>query len=68
LREPTQHFTFGFGAHYYLGQALARLSGRVVLEEVLRRWPDWELDESGAVFIAEGCDLRGWDALPCAVA
>jgi cytochrome P450 len=64
LREPGQHFTFGFGAHYCLGQALARLQGRIVLEEVLKRWPEWELDENGAVFVLHDADLRGWDALP----
>jgi cytochrome P450 len=64
LREPGQHFTFGFGAHYCLGQALARLQGRIVLEEVLKRWPEWELDEEGAEFVLHDADLRGWDALP----
>jgi cytochrome P450 len=67
LRQPGQHFTFGFGAHYCLGQALARLQGRVVLEEVLRRWPEWELDEDGAEFLQMDTELRGWSALPCSV-
>ena len=62
-RRPGQIFTFGFGAHYCLGQALARLQGRIALEEVLARFPEWEVDWDNAKFVCDG-DLRGWDALP----
>jgi cytochrome P450 len=62
-RKPGTMFTFGFGAHYCLGQALARLEGRVALEEVLARFPTWEADADNAVFAFNG-DLRGWDAYP----
>ena len=46
-REIGQHLMFGFGPHYRLGAALARLEACVVLEEVLSRFPDWEVDEDG---------------------
>jgi cytochrome P450 len=62
-RVPGQIFTFGFGAHYCIGQALARLQGRIALEEVLKRWPEWEVDWDNAKFVFDG-DLRGWDSLP----
>ena len=62
-RKPGQIFTFGFGAHYCLGQALARLQGRVALEEVLIRFPEWDVDWDNAKFVCDG-DLRGWDSLP----
>jgi cytochrome P450 len=62
-RTPGQIFTFGFGAHYCLGQALARLQARIALEEVLARFPEWEVDEDNAKFVYGG-DLRGWDSLP----
>jgi len=62
-RKPGQIFTFGFGTHYCLGQALARLQGRIALEEVLARFPEWEVDWANARFIFDG-DLRGWDSLP----
>jgi cytochrome P450 len=62
-RTPGQIFTFGFGAHYCLGQALARLQARIALEEVLARFPRWEVDLDAAEFVFDG-DLRGWDSLP----
>jgi cytochrome P450 len=65
-RRPGQIFTFGFGAHYCLGQALARLQARIALEEVLVRFPEWEVDLDQAQFAFDG-DLRGWDSLPVQV-
>jgi cytochrome P450 len=62
-RKPGQIFTFGFGTHYCLGQALARLQGRIALEEVLERFPEWDIDWEHAKFVFDG-DLRGWDSLP----
>jgi cytochrome P450 len=62
-RTPGQIFTFGFGAHYCIGQALARLQGRIALEEVLKRWPEWEVDWDNTKFVFDGA-LRGWDSLP----
>jgi cytochrome P450 len=55
--------SFGFGAHYCLGQALARLEARVVLEEMLLRFPDWEVDYDRSEFFAHD-DSRGWEHLP----
>jgi cytochrome P450 len=62
-RTPGQIFTFGFGAHYCIGQALARLQARIAIEEVIARWPEWEVDTENAKFVFDG-DLRGWDFLP----
>lgn len=42
---PTTNLAFGFGEHLCLGAALARLEGRIVLEELLARRPDWQLAE-----------------------
>jgi cytochrome P450 family 142 subfamily A polypeptide 1 len=41
-REPNEHVAFGFGAHYCLGQALARLELKVMFEQLLSRLPDIE--------------------------
>ena len=58
-----QHLTFGHGIHYCLGAALARLEGRVALEEVLKRFPDWEVDLENAR-LAPTSTVRGYEALP----
>jgi cytochrome P450 len=39
---------FGYGLHFCLGAALARLEGRVGLEEFAARFPRYEIDESKA--------------------
>jgi cytochrome P450 len=62
-REIGQHLAFGYGAHYCLGAALARLEGRVALEEVLARFPEWEVDWDGAR-LAPTSTVRGWETLP----
>jgi cytochrome P450 len=63
-REVGQIMTFGFGVHFCLGAALARLEGRIALEEVLKRFPDWEVDWAHAEMAITGADLRGWKSLP----
>jgi cytochrome P450 len=42
-RQPNPHIAFGFGNHFCLGAALARLEGRVVLEELVARFAGLEL-------------------------
>ncbi len=62
-RDIDHHLSFGYGLHFCLGAALARLEGRVALDEVLQRWPDWEVDWEHAVQ-AHTPTVRGWERLP----
>jgi cytochrome P450 len=66
-RANAHHLSFGFGTHYCLGQALARLEGRVVLEEVLKRIREWDVDLGSATFMYHA-DSRGYDSLPAVIA
>jgi cytochrome P450 len=61
------HLSFGQGLHFCLGSALARMQARVVLEEVLKRWPDWEVDYANAA-MAHTSSVRGWGKLPVTLA
>ncbi|WP_242423842.1 cytochrome P450, partial [Frankia sp. EI5c] len=65
-RDVGQQVTFGHGTHFCLGAALARLEGRIALEEVLRRWPDWEVDLDAARR-APTSTVRGWDSMPAVI-
>ena len=62
-RQIGRHLSFGFGIHLCLGAALARLEGRVALDEVLNRFPDWEIDWDNATQ-ARTSTVRGWETLP----
>jgi cytochrome P450 len=62
-REARQHLSFSVGTHYCLGSALARLEGRVALEEILKRFPEWEVDMANAT-LSPTSTVRGWDSMP----
>ena len=57
------HLSFGQGIHFCLGAALARLEARVAIEEVLKRWTDWDVDYENARR-ARTSSVRGWGNLP----
>ena len=61
-RANGTHVTFGYGIHFCLGAALARIEGRIVLDEVLDRFPEWEVDEDAAAL--DSSVVRGWRTLP----
>ena len=62
-REVGSHLTFGYGPHFCLGAALARLEGRVALDEILNRFPEWDVDLADAK-LAPTSTVRGWERSP----
>jgi cytochrome P450 len=62
-RRPVGIMTFAFGSHFCLGAALARLQGRVALEEVLKRFPEWTVDVDRSELQVTST-TRGWSTLP----
>jgi cytochrome P450 len=65
-RGADRHVTLGYGAHFCLGAALARMEGKVALTEVLRRFPTWEVDRSGVTYVATNT-VRGPSAVPVSI-
>ncbi len=45
-RKPTLALGLGYGIHSCLGAALARMESRIAIEEMAKRWPSFEVDES----------------------
>jgi len=66
-RAPGPRLAFGYGIHYCLGAALARLEGRIVVDEVLERFPVWDVDLDNAR-MASTSTVRGWETLPVFIA
>lgn len=64
-RDTADHVAFGFGAHFCLGAALARLEARVALEELLARLPDVAVDRGGLARVHSG-NVRGYSVVPIA--
>ena len=62
-RSFDQHVSLGYGIHFCLGASLARMEGRVALEEVLRRRPEWTVDHDTAVRLHTST-VRGWINVP----
>jgi cytochrome P450 len=65
-RKAAGHLTFGRGAHFCLGAPLARLEGRIALDEVLNRFPKWDIDIDNARR-SRTSTVRGWDSMPTTV-
>jgi len=66
-RAFDHHVSFGYGVHFCLGASLARLEGRIALEEVLARRPVWTVDRDAAVRLHTST-VRGWVNVPVVAA
>lgn len=62
-RNSRDHLGFGGGLHSCLGAALARLEGRIALEEMLDVMPDWEIDVANTRRM-HSAYVRGYTHLP----
>ena len=62
-RNDGRHLTFGNGIHLCMGAALARMEGVIALEEVLTRFPEWDVDMDNAR-LSPTSTVRGWETLP----
>lgn len=62
-RKHDQILHFGNGIHVCLGAALARLEGRVALEEVHRRMPDYVVERDRLVRV-HSANVRGYSSVP----
>jgi cytochrome P450 len=62
-RDTSSHLAFGKGTHFCMGASLARLEGRVALEEIQARLPDFEIDAAGLERV-HSINVRGFAAMP----
>lgn len=62
-RRPRRTLSFGTGIHFCLGQHLARLEGRIILEEIMAAIPEFEVDYAASKRI-RGEFLQGYCTLP----
>jgi cytochrome P450 len=62
-RTINRHITFGYGSHFCLGAALARLEGRIALAATLERFPEWEVVEDEVVRVRTST-VRGYSSVP----
>ena len=65
-RNMRLHVAFGYGIHFCLGAALARMEGKIALEETLKRYKNWTVDKAHAVPLHTST-VRGYLELPIRV-
>lgn len=62
-RKIDRHVAFGYGTHFCVGAALARLESRIALEETLARFPTWEIDDTELEWVHTST-VRGFARVP----
>ena len=62
-----RHLSFGFGIHVCMGASLARLEARIVLEEMLKRFPEWDVQWDKTEIVHTGSAVRGYSKLPITI-
>lgn len=62
-RKIDRHVAFGYGAHFCVGAALARLEARIAIEETLARFPTWDIDDAELEWVHTST-VRGFAKVP----
>ncbi len=65
-RRSERELYFGYGQHVCIGKALARLEARVAMQEIVARWPEWQVDEAGLTRTYQA-HVRGFQNVPMLV-
>lgn len=65
-RKMRRVVSFGMGPHFCIGIHIARLEGRLIIEELLRRFPDYGIDEASGERATSEFQI-GWVRLPITV-
>ena len=65
-RDFKLHVAFGYGIHFCLGAALARMEGKIALEETFKRFKSWTVDKERSVPLHTST-VRGYLRLPIRV-
>jgi cytochrome P450 len=67
-RRIERHLSFGFGTHVCLGASLARAEARIMVDEMLQRFPEWDVEWDDVEVTHMGSALRGYQNLPIRLA
>jgi cytochrome P450 len=62
-RKIDRHVAFGYGTHFCVGAALARLESRIAIEETLKRFPTWDVDDTELEWVHTST-VRGFAKVP----
>lgn len=63
-RKPNRHVGFGTGIHRCIGANFAQLEFEVILDTVLRRMPDFQVDVERAEIYENVGVVAGWKSVP----
>ncbi|MBO9129113.1 cytochrome P450 [Bacillus sp. 165] len=66
-RTSNNHISFGSGAHFCLGSQLARLEAKICITEMLKAFPNMELDTQKELQLVPSAFVYGYKALPVIV-